>query len=98
VTGEISLRFDKRHAAQLKQLGYRRHPQGAGWVRPVKRAWFPRFHLYAEADWRARLIRLDLHLDRERENPDARGPTAAADGAEVAAELARILKSFPADG
>ncbi len=96
VTGEIDLRYGKRHAEPLKRLGYRRHPQGLGWVRPLKKAWFPRFHLYAETDWAARVVRLDLHLDRERENPDARGPTASADSAEVAAELSRILKAFPA--
>jgi hypothetical protein len=94
VTGEIDLRFAKTHAERLKRLGYRRHPQGAGWVRPLRKAWFPRFHLYAEADWRARLVRLDLHLDHTRERPDSRGPTAAADGAAVSDELARILKAF----
>lgn len=98
MTGEIDLRYGKRHAEALKRLGYRRHPQGMGWVRPLKRTWFPRFHLYAEIDWVLRRVRLDLHLDREREYLDARRPTAAADGAEVAAELARIMKLFPAPG
>jgi hypothetical protein len=96
VTGEIDLRYGKRHAATLKRLGYRRHPQGLGWVRPLKKAWFPRFHLYTEIDWALRRVRLDLHLDREREHPDARLPTASADSAEVAAELTRILALFPA--
>ncbi|HEY7293506.1 MAG TPA: hypothetical protein VH916_00640 [Dehalococcoidia bacterium] len=95
MTGEIDLRFGKRYAEPLKRLGYRRHPQGMGWVRPLKKAWFPRFHLYAEVDWTARLVRLDLHLDREREHPDARRPTASADSPEVAAELSRILEIFP---
>jgi hypothetical protein len=95
VTGDLDLRYGKTHAERLKQLGYRRHPRGMGWVRPLRKGWFPRFHLYAETDWQARCLRLDLHLDRERENPDARAPTAAADGSEVAAELRRIVQAFP---
>ncbi len=98
MTGEIDLRYGKRHAEALKRLGYRRHPQGLGWVRPLRKAWFPRFHLYTEIDWAVRRVRLDLHLDREREHPDARVPTASADGAEVAAELTRILAVFPTPG
>src|SRR5437763_976222 len=77
MTGEISLRHEKKHAAELKRLGYRRHPQGAGWVRPVRRAWFPRFHLYATVDWNAKQIRFDLHLDHTREDVDSRAPTAS---------------------
>jgi hypothetical protein len=95
MTGEISLRHEKKHAAALKRLGYRRHPQGAGWVRPVRRAWFPRFHLYTEVDWNAKLIRLDLHLDYAREDADAWAPTSSRDGAVVSAELQRILNAFP---
>src|SRR5579872_2780734 len=90
VTGEMDLRYEKKHAAELKRLGYRRHPQGAGWVRPVRRAWFPRFHLYTNVDWQAKLIRIDLHLDHTREDVDSRVPTASADNAEVASELQRI--------
>ncbi len=67
-------------------------------MRPLRKAWFPRFHLYTEIDWAVRRVRLDLHLDREREHPDARVPTASADGAEVAAELTRILAVFPTPG
>ena len=96
MTGEIDLHYGKRYAALLKRLGYRRHPRGMGWVRPLKKAWFPRFHLYTEIDWVARRVRLDLHLDHEREHMDARVPTASASGAEVVAELTRILKLFPA--
>jgi hypothetical protein len=94
--GEIDLRFEKRHAAELKRLGYRRHPQGAGWVRPVRRAWFPRFHLYATVDWNARAVRFDLHLDHTREDVDSRAPTASGDNSSVQSELQRILKAFPA--
>lgn len=95
MTGEIDLRFEKKHAQELKRLGYKRHPQGAGWVRPLKRAWFPRFHLYTATDWQARVVRLDLHLDRTRENLDSQTPTAASQGPEVAAELERICRAFP---
>ena len=94
MTAEIDIRFHKRHAAELKKLGYRRHPKGAGWVRPVRRSWFPRFHLYAEPDWSGRTLKLDLHLDHEREDVDSQVPTAAATGAEVGAELRRILAVF----
>lgn len=94
VTGAISLRFEKRHGERLKQLGYRRHPQGSGWVRPVKRAWFPRFHLFTATDWTAKQLTFDLHLDHERENPDSAAPTASSGSAEVTAEMARILREF----
>ncbi len=94
LTGDVDLRFEKRQAERLKKLGYRRHPQGSGWVRPLKRAWFPRFHLYSEADWQTKRLRLDLHLDHTRENPDSRGPTAASDGRAVSTELERILKAL----
>jgi hypothetical protein len=96
MVAEISLQFEKRYAAELKRLGYRRHPKGAGWVRPVRRAWFPRFHLYTTVDWTARLIRLDLHLDHTREDVDSQAPTASGDGAQVSSELGRILAAFPA--
>src|SRR5579883_2091356 len=87
VQGAVDIKFHKTHAAALKRLGYRRHPQGAGWVRPVKKAWFPRFHLYVETDWTARAVRFDLHLDHQREDVDSRVPTAAGEGSEVSAEL-----------
>jgi len=94
VTGEIALRFEKQQASRLKQLGYRRHPKGAGWIRSVQRAWFPRYHLYSTIDWQAKHIRLDLHLDHEREDLDSFTPTSASDGAAVTAELQRILRTF----
>jgi hypothetical protein len=94
VVQTVGLGVEKRHAERLKRLGYRRHPQGAGWVRPVKRAWFPRFHLHETVDWGSKQITLDLHLDHEREHPDARSPTASADSAVVAAEMARIVAAF----
>jgi hypothetical protein len=93
VLGEVDIKFHKTHAASLKRLGYRRHPQGAGWVRPLKKAWFPRFHLYVATDWDARLVRFDLHLDHEREDVDSRVPTAAGEGADVSAELRRIQQT-----
>jgi hypothetical protein len=96
LTGDIDLRFEKKQAERLKKLGYRRHPQGSGWVRPLKRSWFPRFHLFAVPDWQAKLIRLDLHLDHTREDPDSRGPTAASDGTAVTAELQRIVHNLTA--
>ena len=92
----VGLGVEKRHAERLKRLGYRRHPQGAGWVRPLKRAWFPRFHLHETVDWGSKQITLDLHLDHEREHPDARIPTASADSAAVASEMARIVAAFSA--
>jgi hypothetical protein len=92
--GQIDLRFEKKHAQQLKKLGYQRHPQGSGWVRPLKKAWFPRFHLFTTTDWNEKVIRLDLHLDLTRENPDSRLPTAASDGTDVVTEMARIVRSF----
>jgi hypothetical protein len=92
LTGDVDLRFEKRQTERLRKLGYRRHPQGSGWVRPLKRAWFPRFHLYTETDWQTKRLRLDLHLDHTRENPDSRGPTAASDGSAVSSELQRIMQ------
>ena len=94
MTGEISLHYEKKHAAELKRLGYRRHPKGAGWVRSVKRAWFPRFHLYTNINWQKKAFELDLHLDYEREDVDARVPTSSAENAQVATELQRILAAF----
>jgi hypothetical protein len=94
VTGQVSLQFEKGHAATLKRLGYRRHPKGAGWVRPVKRAWFPRFHLYTNINWQTKAFELDLHLDYEREDIDARMPTASAESPQVATEMQRILATF----
>ena len=94
LTGDVDLHFEKRQTERLKKLGYRRHPQGSGWVRPLKRAWFPRFHLYSEADWQTKRLRLDLHLDHARENQDAHGPTAASDGSSVSTEMQRILKAL----
>jgi len=94
VTTTVGLGRSKRHAQQLKQLGYRRHPHGDGWVRPVKRSWYPRFHLYERVDWGKRTITIDLHLDHAREDPDDWKRTASSDGPEVAAEMARIIAAF----
>jgi hypothetical protein len=96
VIGEVAVRYDKEQAAALKRLGYRRHPQGAGWVRQTGRAWFPRFHLYTTSDWQAGVARLDLHLDLRHHQDEAfsRTPAAVSDGAEVAAELQRIVAAF----
>lgn len=94
MTGQISLRFEKKQATELKRLGYQRHPRGAGWIKPVKRSWFPRYHLHTAIDWQAKSIELDLHLDYEREDVESRTPTSTADSAQVASELRRILQAF----
>lgn len=96
--GEVAVRYDKEQAAALKRLGYRRHPQGAGWVRQTGRAWFPRFHLYTTSDWQAGVTRLDLHLDLRQEEAFSRSPTATRDGAEVAAELRRVETALGVQG
>lgn len=96
--GEVAVRYDKEQAAALKRLGYRRHPQGAGWVRQTGRTWFPRFHLYTTSDWQAGVARLDLHLDLRHEEAFSRAPTAVSDGSEVSAELQRIVDAIGGQG
>ena len=96
MTQTVGLGAEKRHAERLKKLGYQRHPRGEGWVRPLKKSWFPRFHLHESVDWGAKQITFDLHLDHERENPDSRLPTASADSATVRSEMARIVRAFAA--
>jgi hypothetical protein len=98
VVGEVAVRYEKEQAAVLKRLGYRRHPRGAGWVRPLGRAWFPRFHLHAASDWQARVVRLELHLDHTQEDVFSRSPTASDGGAEVETELRRIVGAFDGQG